>query len=133
MLHFTRSSLHSLWLWRLFGLYFLIVQGNPALGPTGDLVERVLELPAFAGQLVFDSDRALGNYGPRDETLGLEGPKPLGQHAVSDIRNCELKRRVTRSALKECLHDGASPATTDELDGAVETGANGRNLGRIVH
>jgi hypothetical protein len=100
---------------------------DPTFGPTADLSERVLELPAFHRELVFDSDRTFRDDGPNDETFSFERTKSFGEHSIGDVGNRGFYRRIARSSLKECLQNSSRPAATDELDSSMETRADLRN------
>ena len=67
---------------------------------------------------------------PGHQLLSFKGPQSLGEHAVGDVRNRGLDDAVAGAPLQECLQDSAGPTTTDELDSAVESGADRGGGGR---
>ena len=99
------------------------LERNPAFGPVANLLQRILELEAFLGKLVFNPHRDVGDHTADDQSFALKGAKALRQHPIGEVRDCTLDGCVARFSLKKGLKNGARPAATDELDSPMKAGA----------
>src|SRR3984893_17691384 len=73
---------------------------NPAFGPAADLSQRVLELEAFLGKLVFNAHWRVRDHTADEQSFALKGPKALRQHPIGEVRDRTLDGCVARFSLK---------------------------------
>jgi len=99
--------------------------GSPPLGPFANLGKGALQSASFFGQLVFNAYGGFRHDDPGKNGLTLELPKPLGEHAIADVRDRAAQLRVPHAAMEQQLDHGTRPATPDELDRRVEARTQG--------
>src|SRR5215208_3191996 len=105
---------------------------QPAIAPSLQLGDRVAQVLAPLGQLVFDLDRRAVADAPLDDAASLELLEPLGEQPVGEVgHGVGDLREAHRAADQEHVDDGAAPALADELDGLVQPGAAGDLFGTL--
>ena len=63
------------------------LERNPAFGPVANLLQSVLELEAFPGELVFNPHRGVGDHTADNQSFALKGAKALRQHPIGEVRD----------------------------------------------
>ena len=104
---------------------------EPAFGPRANRGKGPLKVTPLVGQLVLDPDRGVGMHMPGNDALGFQFLEALRQHPVADVGNGIPDRRESGRPGKERVDDGTGPPPADQFDGAMVSGADGRE--GLVH
>jgi hypothetical protein len=93
----------------------------------------VLEGASLLGQLVLDAHRRLGNDETIDNPFRLELPQALRQHPIADLGDRDAELGEPHPSVEEELDHRTRPSAADQLDGAVESGAQTRLEAHALH
>src|ERR1700674_1992501 len=99
-------------------------------GPVTDGLEDGMQSPTKIGHRIFHSRWNFGVEHSPHQSVSLQIPKLLREHALSDSRNSALQlREAERTVHHECIDDGRLPLGADEAHGPF----NARDRVEVFH
>lgn len=96
---------------------------SPLLSPSGDSFDYRTQGLALLGQVILDAHGHRGSHRADDDSFNLQLFQTLRHHTRTQAGDGLGQLTKPRHADKQGAQDGARPATSDQLHGAVIMGA----------